>query len=216
MLSTESVLLIIAGGAILVWGACKYVIYLGLMPSHPSGVLAPWGSVVSARKVVEPKSTDTGILFGRALLATGVCMVALPIVGLVLGSAFGLLSPESISQGGDYHLLGLLVAAFVCRQERGFLRGIVFGAIGGFVFGLFAGALIFFVLVQLVDPATLSGNLVLLFGTTIFYALGTTYGITFAPITVRFERTFADGHTDQVVVSSRTSAYDRLSALCAS
>ena len=143
-------------------------------------------------------------------------MVALPAVGLVVGSMFGLLSPESISQGGDYQLLGLLVAAFVCRQERGFLRGVVFGAIGGFVFGLFAGALIFFVLMQVIDPAALSGNPVLLFGTAIFYALGTSYGITFAPISVRFERTFADGHTDEVVVSSRTSAYDRLSALCVS
>lgn len=201
-----SALVVVSITAILLCVGSKYVEYLGIMPVRRGSILAPYGELIEAKKLNEKNHSSKRAIFGKAVLSA--CSTAALAFLITFFSGAALQVPTLVVVS--------LVAACTVRNSLGFLRAFGYALAGALLVGGLLISLLAYVVFQLqqLDAFGLAGALGMLTGFTA--AFGAAFGATFAPPVDRFERRFEDGHTDVILLSSRTKAYRRLEALASS
>ena len=109
--------------------------------------------------------------------------------------------------GNGTSLLAVLAAVAAAKGIVGLRQAALYGLAGSILFSA-----LLMIPAAALDSALGAGGTLAGALASPAYVAGTSIGIALAPRRLRFQRTFEDGHTDELWVSARSRAFDRLCA----
>lgn len=160
------------------------------------------GDLISVTPLENHDPPRPALVFARALLVSALALIIIASFIIFYSSSLRRGLNDSIS-----FIFPIVVTstAFSAYRTRGFFSSLLGAVLGFIAFGLLVITITVWISIEmgssLVDQFTLNG-LHALFG-----SFGAALGVAAMPAQCRFKRVFADGYTDTIWVSQRSTAY---------